>query len=86
VARRRSRPHTKGVCFNLITLGGQAAKIDRNDFAKCGLSMYQVFAAMVGLSIAIRMAFEEFVKTWKPALPGLMKSILSQDTQPAQKN
>ena len=86
VARRRSRPHTKGVCFNLITLGGQVAKIDRNDFAKCGMTMYQVFAAMVGLSIAIRVAFEEFVTTWKPALPNLMKSILSQAAPPASKN
>ena len=73
------------MCFNLVTLCGQAAKIDPRDFAKCGMSMYQAFAAVVGLAIAIEMAFEELVETWKPMLPMLTKSLFASRTTAANR-
>jgi hypothetical protein len=78
VARKLVRGKTKGVCFSLIGLGGQAAKIDPNQFKKCGLSMYQMFAAFVGMTVAFSMAFEELYETLKTTLPVLTKSLLGK--------
>lgn len=78
VMRRMSRPVPKGTSFSLITLGGHAAKIDQKDFAKSGMSMYQMLAASIGIFIAIEIAFEEFVECWRPMLPSLMKAVLSK--------
>lgn len=67
--RRLAKPSgTKGICFNLITLGGQIQNISADDFAKSGLSKYQVLAASVGIHIAMDAAFQELYDTWEPIM------------------
>lgn len=76
LARKSVRGRTKGVCFSIVGLGGQAAKIDPKDFVRCGLSMYQMFAAVVGMTVAFSIAFEGLYETLQATLPALTKSLL----------
>lgn len=81
MARRSVGGRTKGVCFSIISLGDHASKIDQKEFAKCGLSMYQMLAAFVGISVAMSMAFEELYETLNTMLPILTRSLFRKRQQ-----
>jgi hypothetical protein len=87
VFRRSARRQTKGVRFNLLTMGGQISSISDAEFQRLGMSRYLVLAGIIGGSTAITSAIDEFIARWQPLVPSFSWMLLrmqSGDLPPAE--